>query len=193
MIEHEQVSITNPQTGRQVDVDEQIAPLIKRLWACNIKTTMSCQDIEGICWIEFYDETSFLKFITTTLNRCKYSIQINRAGNQRQFYRYSVRFDTNHLRKITKFFNPLVEDLTSQIVKLFKPGIVSKPFVILGSGVLKSLESRKILIQTYGPVTLTTPDEDADYLIEFDLLITDKTNGESERSVRLTEMRRSSI
>lgn len=40
--------------GREIDVDEEMAPLIQELWRAGIETVACCQEGEdGLAWIEF--------------------------------------------------------------------------------------------------------------------------------------------
>jgi hypothetical protein len=46
-----------------IEIDEDLAPLIKKLWDAGIKTTMCCQEREpGVCWIQFLSRDDALKF-----------------------------------------------------------------------------------------------------------------------------------
>jgi hypothetical protein len=54
---HTEVMLTDPFTGRNVGIDEELAPVIKQLWALGIETTSSCQgpplyDRAIICFAE---------------------------------------------------------------------------------------------------------------------------------------------
>jgi hypothetical protein len=45
---HTQVMLREPFTGREVGIDEDLVPVIERLWARGIETVGSCQGHPGI-------------------------------------------------------------------------------------------------------------------------------------------------
>ena len=65
MTEHPQVVVSAPD-GYQAEVDEQLAPLIQRLWAERVDTLNSCQDNQGQVWVQFMtgmDTERFLELL----------------------------------------------------------------------------------------------------------------------------------
>jgi hypothetical protein len=46
-----------------VEIDEDLAPLIRKLWDAGIKTRMCCQERElGTCWVQFLSPCDAMKF-----------------------------------------------------------------------------------------------------------------------------------
>jgi len=89
--------------GYKVEIDKKLVPLIKALWARNIPTFMSCQDINEECWISFFgDKNSFMNIVNTILDRTKYPVTISRSGNT--FSCFDIRFPKECLPQITKLF-----------------------------------------------------------------------------------------
>ena len=50
--------------NEDVEIDEDLAPLIQEIWKADIATMMCCQETDaGIAWIEFDSMDDFLQFI----------------------------------------------------------------------------------------------------------------------------------
>ena len=50
--------------SEDVEIDEELAPLIQEIWKADIATYMSCQETDrGIAWIEFDSMHDFLGFL----------------------------------------------------------------------------------------------------------------------------------
>ncbi|AKI80160.1 hypothetical protein QJ850_gp539 [Acanthamoeba polyphaga mimivirus] len=65
---HKTIKILNPFHGNKVDVDVDVAKLVKYMWICGIRTTNTCSCNESIprdyVWIEFLDTESMKKFMS---------------------------------------------------------------------------------------------------------------------------------
>lgn len=72
MVEHKQTAILDPASSQMVEVDEEIAPLLKAIWNLGIETCNSCQENKpGIIWIEFLlaeDAEAFLICVISGLD-----------------------------------------------------------------------------------------------------------------------------
>ena len=65
VLNHKQVSLYYPGYDQIIDVDEEMAPILRALWDKGIMTCNSCQEIEpGTMWIEFYSAEDVEDFIT---------------------------------------------------------------------------------------------------------------------------------
>jgi hypothetical protein len=65
ILNHKQVSIYYLGYDQMIDVDAEMAPLLRVLWDKGIMTCNSCQEIEpGIMWIEFYSAEDVEAFVT---------------------------------------------------------------------------------------------------------------------------------
>ena len=65
ILNHKQVSIYYLGYDQMIDVDAEMAPLLRALWDKGIMTCNSCQEIEpGIMWIEFYSAEDVEAFVT---------------------------------------------------------------------------------------------------------------------------------
>ena len=62
MTQHPQVVVSAPD-GYQAEVDEQLAPLIERLWAERVDTLNSCQNNQGQVWVEFTSAMDAERFL----------------------------------------------------------------------------------------------------------------------------------
>jgi hypothetical protein len=62
---HKQIKVYNPIYEDEIDVDEKLAPLLKKLWSNQIDTCLSCQDNvpKGYVWLCFETTTDFEIFI----------------------------------------------------------------------------------------------------------------------------------
>jgi len=63
---HKTIPVANSDYGEMVDIDEEIAPLIREIWKAGIKTTNSCQNNwpQDYVWIEFACGTHLEMFLT---------------------------------------------------------------------------------------------------------------------------------
>jgi hypothetical protein len=60
---HRTVQVRHP-SGRTVDIDENIAPLIADLWQRRVGTSQSCEaSAPGTVWIAFPDSDNALRFL----------------------------------------------------------------------------------------------------------------------------------
>lgn len=92
-------TVTLDLDGCEEEIDEKIAPLIKKLWELEIRTSNSCEDNvpEGWVWIEFWDTTNAEKFLNIV---AEYSEDRNSlynrirqewdSENDELFWKYSV-------------------------------------------------------------------------------------------------------
>ncbi|WP_347839603.1 hypothetical protein [uncultured Draconibacterium sp.] len=65
-VKHETVKVYNPEFHEFIEIDKEIAELIKALWEKGIVTYNSCQENKpGIIWIDFpyYDGETFLNIL----------------------------------------------------------------------------------------------------------------------------------
>ena len=95
--------LKDPFTLIKVEIDIKIVPLISSLWNNNITTSMSCQNIDGQCWIVFPSKISFDLFINKVLSYTKINLTISRSGNF-SYSNYHIRFDNKYIPKVTKLF-----------------------------------------------------------------------------------------
>ncbi len=65
ILNHKQVSIYYLGYDQMIDVDAEMATLLRALWDKGIMTCNSCQEIEpGVMWIEFYSAEDVEAFVT---------------------------------------------------------------------------------------------------------------------------------
>lgn len=65
ILNHKQVSIYYLGYDQMIDVDAEMAALLRALWDKGIMTCNSCQEIEpGVMWIEFYSAEDVEAFVT---------------------------------------------------------------------------------------------------------------------------------
>ena len=64
---HLQTILKNPFTGKDVKIDNNIVDLIKILWSHKIQTSLSCQDTDGRCFLEFPIEDAFSSMLFALL------------------------------------------------------------------------------------------------------------------------------
>jgi hypothetical protein len=61
-----------------IEIDEELAPLIRKLWDVGIKTNVCCQEREpGVCWIQFLSRDDALKFFipaSTLIRGCGWTL-----------------------------------------------------------------------------------------------------------------------
>lgn len=69
MIEHKQTTILNSTSNETIEVDEELAPLLKAIWDFGIITCNSCQENKpGIIWIEFLTAEDLEVFLTRVIS-----------------------------------------------------------------------------------------------------------------------------
>jgi hypothetical protein len=64
---HDQVELSTPW-GERVEVDAGIADLLADLWAIDIETDMSCEDVDGCVWLSFPSGFYAERFLTHVLD-----------------------------------------------------------------------------------------------------------------------------
>ena len=61
-----------------IEIDEDLAPLIRRLWEAGIRTSMCCQEHSpGTCWIQFPAPDEAIKFFvpaSTIVGSCRWTL-----------------------------------------------------------------------------------------------------------------------
>jgi hypothetical protein len=69
--------------GELIDVDEEIAPLLKRIWDLGIETLNSCQEQDGRTWIEFASVNDIKDFLS--------SLMLDDSGEHHDLYSFRNR------------------------------------------------------------------------------------------------------